>query len=238
MRRTESERQAFLESDPRAEKVKPTEAMCKKCQKWIKLSGKQRFALTSWNNHQQRCSGALPSSRIATAQRKLRIVNDSQAKAFTARSVECAACESSIQLDGEGDYDLTKWDAHKTHCSSLPQTSRVTSHNATKLNHEIVATSSISSNQSPEPTSPTPVDRPPASSTSTDGTLIASDRSPAMQQVLKRSSETTDDEEARPQKRVRADGYKPNEKEAPGPLGWFLLPFKTFVQGFREGLQS
>jgi hypothetical protein len=239
VRRTESERQAILESDPRAEEVEPTKVLCKKCQKWIKLSGKQHFALAGWNSHQQRCSGALPSSRIATAERKLRIVNDSQAKAFTVRSVECAACGSDIQLDGGSDYDLTKWEAHKAHCSSasLPQSSGVVSHHATKPNHGLVATSSISSNQSPEPASSTPINCHPPSTISTDGTLIASDRSPARQQELKRSSETRD-EEARPQKRARADSPKPNANEAPGPLGWFLLPLKTFVQGFREGLQS
>jgi hypothetical protein len=59
-----------------------------------------------------------PSSRIAAFERKLRIVNDSQAKAFTACSVQCATCGTDILLDGEeDDYNLTKWNEHKVHCA-------------------------------------------------------------------------------------------------------------------------
>lgn len=59
IRRTESERQALLESDPRVEEVKPDEALCKKCQKWVKLSLKLKYELAKWNRHQARCSGSL-----------------------------------------------------------------------------------------------------------------------------------------------------------------------------------
>lgn len=54
-----------------------------------------------------------PSSRVATAQRKLKIVNDANVKAFTARSVECKLCDATIELEGGSDYDLTKWEEHK-----------------------------------------------------------------------------------------------------------------------------
>jgi len=237
IRRTESERQALLESDPRAEAVKPAEVLCKKCQRWIKLSGKNRFVLSNWNGHQQRCSGTVPSSRIATAERKLRIVNDSQAKAFTARSVECAACETNILLDG--DYDLTKWEDHKMQCSiaSSLKAPRIPPPNVAKLKRELTAASSISTDQSFKSASSTPTIQPTPSSTSTNGTLIASDQSLTTSQGLKRSSEAGDEEE-RSHKRPRVNNYKPIEKEGPGPLGWFLHPFRTFVRGFREGLRS
>lgn len=118
VRRTEAERQSILESDPRAEQVLPNEVLCKKCQKWVKLSAKQLYALGNWNQHQQRCSGTLPSSRVATAERKLKLVNDSKAKSFTSRSVACLSCGVTVALDGE--YVLTKWDEHKAKCSNHP----------------------------------------------------------------------------------------------------------------------
>lgn len=54
-----------------------------------------------------------PSGRVAAAERKLRIVNDSQAKSFDPKNVECALCEVNVNLQGEGDYNLTSWEAHK-----------------------------------------------------------------------------------------------------------------------------
>jgi hypothetical protein len=57
-----------------------------------------------------------PSSRVATAERKLKLVNDASAKSFSATIVRCALCDVTITLDGEGDYNLTKWEEHKTIC--------------------------------------------------------------------------------------------------------------------------
>src|SRR5579863_1176530 len=57
-----------------------------------------------------------PSSRIATAERKLKLVNDASAKSFTATTAMCGHCDATITLDGEGDYNLTKWEEHKTNC--------------------------------------------------------------------------------------------------------------------------
>jgi hypothetical protein len=57
--RTEAVRKALLEMDPRAEEVKPTEVLCKKCQKWIKLSKRCSFAAYNWHAHQRRCSRAV-----------------------------------------------------------------------------------------------------------------------------------------------------------------------------------
>lgn len=57
-----------------------------------------------------------PSSRVATAERKLKLVNDASAKSFSGTSVECKHCDATIALDGEGDYNLTKWQEHKAAC--------------------------------------------------------------------------------------------------------------------------
>lgn len=58
-RRTEQERKAFLLEDSRAETVKPEEVLCRKCQKWIKLSKTINYSLSNWNAHQRRCSDAM-----------------------------------------------------------------------------------------------------------------------------------------------------------------------------------
>lgn len=55
-----------------------------------------------------------PSSRVAAAERKLRLVNDPQAKTFDSGYVECSQCNQKIIL--EEDYNLTKWDEHKAEC--------------------------------------------------------------------------------------------------------------------------
>jgi hypothetical protein len=57
-----------------------------------------------------------PSSRVATAERKLRLVNDASAESFSGTSVHCKHCDTTIALDGEGDYNLTKWQEHKAAC--------------------------------------------------------------------------------------------------------------------------
>lgn len=59
IRRTESERKFILDSDDRAESVKPDEVKCRKCQKWIRLAMKSNYALYNWNKHQESCSDAV-----------------------------------------------------------------------------------------------------------------------------------------------------------------------------------
>lgn len=49
------------------------------------------------------------------AERKLRLVNDSQVKSFTADSVHCVICDLIVPLGGE--YDATDWGNHKRGCS-------------------------------------------------------------------------------------------------------------------------
>jgi hypothetical protein len=86
--------------------------------------------------------------------------------------------------------------------------------------------------------------RPPRSSASTEGTLVASDPTqpslpaPSVKRLRDEPDLPAGDPDARPSNRPRSDTYVPPEKDAPGPLGWFLLPFKAFVQGFRESLKS
>ena len=47
----------------------------------------------------------------------MKLVNDSQVKDFNTDTVLCKVCEAEVDLDGEYDYDLTKWDEHKATCA-------------------------------------------------------------------------------------------------------------------------
>lgn len=58
IRRTATERKAILEADTRAVEVTPDQVLCKRCQKWIKLSKRRVYALSNWERHQLSCSDA------------------------------------------------------------------------------------------------------------------------------------------------------------------------------------
>lgn len=132
------ERKAMLEADPRAAEVRAESILCKKCNKWIKLTKGRQYVLRHWNEHQSRCdiqyvfhsmgtSNILlyhfsrPSERVAAAERKLQLVNDSQVKYFTGELVQCATCGITIQLQGV-EYELTEWIKHKgLNCGNRPR---------------------------------------------------------------------------------------------------------------------
>ncbi|KAF5350221.1 hypothetical protein D9758_007782 [Tetrapyrgos nigripes] len=218
--KTEAERKEFFLSDPRALEVREDEAQCKRCQKWIRLSNTHRYGLANWLTHQDRCSDAVPSSRVATAERKLKIVNDPRAKKFGPRHVVCASCGTTVALQG-GDYNLTNWEQHKTECmdgsgpSSGDNASSTTSQTA----------------------------RPPPSIESTS-TVV--DQEGSMPRGTKRRLEeddvTPEDPDAHVDVRPRTEAYVTPEKEPPSGLGWFLVPFKSalesFVEGFKGGLSK
>lgn len=60
-----------------------------------------------------------PSSRVATAQRKLELVNDPRVKSFSPTHVVCATCDDKVELMHDVDYNLTLWQEHKAGCSEL-----------------------------------------------------------------------------------------------------------------------
>jgi hypothetical protein len=61
-------------------------------------------------------STSRPSSRVAAAKQRLLLVNDPQAASFDSRNVGCALCGLNIVLEGGGDFNLTKWNEHKSIC--------------------------------------------------------------------------------------------------------------------------
>ncbi|KAF9006100.1 hypothetical protein BDQ17DRAFT_1352741 [Cyathus striatus] len=206
VRRMEADRKALLEADERAEVSEPDRVKCRKCQKWIRLfAGTTKYSLQNWNKHQLSCSGSIPSDRVASAERKLRIVNDAQAKSFDSDSVDCNSCGEHVILKGEGEYNLTKWEEHKLQC---------------------ISDSKVNATSSP----------PPPFRSESEGIVSALDTT-----NLKRGREdevAADDVDGRPSTRPRIAAYEPPNSEAPGPFGWFMLPFKAFARGFRESLEG
>ncbi|OAX39617.1 hypothetical protein K503DRAFT_73116 [Rhizopogon vinicolor AM-OR11-026] len=230
-RRNDAERKAFLEADPRAQEIKPHEVLCRSCQKWIKLSGTHFYLLGNWHTHQQRCSGVVPNSRVATAERKISLLNDPQVKSSSPRNVECAFCRMNVELDGTAQYDLTKWHEHKAKCSS-PAVQPTPKAPASRLSRVFPPPS----DQSFVHTSSSRVYIPatPVNSASTNPTVI-NDAS-LSRAGEKRPRDDEDTLEERPVNRPRTEAYQAPKHEAPGPWGWFMQPLKAFVRGFREGL--
>lgn len=218
----EAERQAYLEGDPRAEEVRPYEVLCKTCKKWVQLGNKTRYSLGHWKGHQKRCSGSIPSSRVATAERKLKLVNDASAKSFTATTVLCVHCDATIALDDEGDYNPTKWEEHKANCLSSPHNEQTTIQ--TDETHTKTSDASPSRSERSE-------NRPPLSVASTEATAVdASTLAVAGKKRLRESDEG--ESETRPRTRARTDAVSPPS----GTLDWLLLPFRSFVSGFKKGM--
>ncbi|KAI6096987.1 hypothetical protein EDD16DRAFT_1772166, partial [Pisolithus croceorrhizus] len=233
--KSESTRLAVLQADPRAQEIKPYEVLCRRCQKWIKLSD-QSYTLSNWQGHQLRCSGSTPNSRVATTERKIALLNDPQVKTITTRSVCCACCKGTVMSEGDLDYDHTKWNEHKRTC--IPMTPAAPT----------MASKSLSSRLShvfpPTPgnlTTPTPISRTSSRSLTSLRSALPDDalavNSPTGQTGEKRAREETEvAEDSRPSNRPRSEDYKPPEREPPGPWGWFMQPVKAFIRGFREGL--
>ncbi|KAI5995553.1 hypothetical protein EDD15DRAFT_2254836 [Pisolithus albus] len=232
----ESLRLAVLQADPRALEIKPHEVLCRGCQKWIKLSS-QPYTLSNWQGHQQRCSGSTPNSRVATTERKIALLNDPQVKSITSKSVCCACCKGTVRLEGDLDYDHTKWNEHKRTCIPVTPAAPLTASKglSSRLSHVFPPTPGSA-------TTPTPISRTSSRSLTFPGSALPDAAlaagSPTAQTGEKRvrEEETEVAEDSRPSNRPRTEGYTPSEREPPGPWGWFMQPLKAFIRGFREGL--
>ncbi|KAH7867824.1 hypothetical protein F5879DRAFT_952570 [Lentinula edodes] len=218
-RKTEEERKGILFADPNIQEVEKDKVLCKKCNSWIRL-GSSRYDLGNWKSHSKACGAPIPSSRVATAERKLKLVNDERATSFGVNHVICAACNTTVALMNDVDYNLTLWDEHKAGCPE-PE----------------------SKNGSPESSSipfPTQGAKAPAS-TGSSSTVVSPEET--VSRGVKRRLEDCevdlppDDPDARPQNRPRTEEYVAPDTE-PGVFGWFMMPFKSFVRGFKESLSK
>ncbi|KAI0033914.1 hypothetical protein K488DRAFT_84462 [Vararia minispora EC-137] len=220
VRRSEAERQEILEQDPRAEEVRPYEVLCKTCSRWVKLGNKRRYNLEPWKKHQKSCSGQIPSSRVATAERKMKLVNDNLVKSFTTRSIECVHCNETIGLEGEGDYDLKNWETHKVLCSGE------NAHTAGAGN------SGSSEGTHPEFAAPSQSDGEIAVPRLQVRELAAADESAMALGSSRGTKRAREDDvvEMRPAVRRRTLSYQSTA------LSWILTPLKSFIAGFRAGM--
>ncbi|KAJ3786959.1 hypothetical protein GGU10DRAFT_350174 [Lentinula aff. detonsa] len=217
--KTEEERKSILFADPNVQEAQTDRVLCKRCNSWIRLSG-SRYDLGNWKSHSRSCCVPVPSSRVATAERKLNLVNDKRVQSFGVNHVICAACNTTVALMSNVDYNLTQWDEHKTNCPE------------TESKEESDKSSSI-----PFPTqeAKTPES---VGSTST----VVSPEDTVSKGVKRRLDDSEvelpqDDPDTRPKHRPRTEDYVAPDKE-PGVLGWFMMPFKSFVRGFKESLSK
>ncbi|TBU34093.1 hypothetical protein BD311DRAFT_747125 [Dichomitus squalens] len=213
----EQDRKAIIEADPLTGEVKPESAYCKGCQSWVKLSTQTTYSLHHWRTHANKCSGSIPSSRVATAQRKLNLVNDPQVKSCTSQSVECKSCNKTIELEGKAEYDLTKWEEHKLACNSGILNGAAARAGAKET---LIPSSS----------------RPPPSVADTEDTVVATDVASTPQKTRKRSRE--DDDVPERAVRPRDASYEPTQAENPGFLTWVSESIMGFFRGVREGFSG
>ncbi|KAE9396892.1 hypothetical protein BT96DRAFT_921818 [Gymnopus androsaceus JB14] len=211
--KTEDERKSILLADPNAQEVKTDQVLCKKCHSWIRLhtaGGVRAYDLGNWKQHSKKHGTTIPSSRVATAQRKLELVNDPRVKSFS---------PTHVVYMHDVDYNLTLWQEHKAGCSELDSRSN----RSDKFNQRHASCKA--------PTS--------VGSTST----VVSPEGPATKGVKRRLEDSEvdlppDDPDARPQNRPRTEDYVAPDKEPPSVLGWFMMPFKSFVRGFKESMSK
>jgi len=222
-RRNEEQRREFLNNDPRALVVKEWEVQCRACQKWIRLGNQRKYDLTLWNLHCGRCSGELPSGRVATLNRKMQLVSDSQVKSFTTEAVVCDVCCLPVVLQGDGDYNLVKWHDHKLTC--IPPTPPPA---------PIPSTSSAGD-----------IPKPPASNPDTEATLVGASSSPPRGKKRQREDDTeepagatTEDADARPTVKRRTESYEPPSGFLPNLWKWATTEVKAFVRAAFGGSEE
>ncbi|KAJ7091450.1 hypothetical protein B0H15DRAFT_836141 [Mycena belliarum] len=214
--KTAAERKAIFEADARAEVSETDRALCRKCQKWIRLSPRTPYSLGNWTAHQAKCADVAMSSRVAMAQRKIHLVNDPQAKASGPRHVECRVCDATVALTGESDYTLANWELHKQTCSSPAAADKAAKAPRAPRASTAASTAAV------------------AEAAATVGAEASSSR--GTKRRLEEPELAVEDPDARAPNRARKETYEPVQKEPPSILGWFLLPFKAFMQGMREGI--
>lgn len=283
IRRTVAQRRAYLRDDPLSGELEPHRVFCRGCQKWIKLGSNTEYALANWQTHMLRCPRSSPSSvrsmrqtpskpafspssRVSITERKIVLLNDPQVRTFSKTHVQCGCCKTEVALEGEVDYDLTKWAAHKETCIPsvlLASHTRVglalicddrmtpapiTPEGSRPCANPPHSTSSTHSHVSAgrPGRSPTPTGSGSSSNTTETTAVAESPESPAAVKVgVKRGRdeeteevEVAEDIDERPINRRRTETYKPPRQDVPNLFGWLMHPLKEFARGFREGLST
>ncbi|KAL5492677.1 hypothetical protein ACEPAI_4124 [Sanghuangporus weigelae] len=241
--RSSADRQRLLEDDELSGEVRSDSIFCSACAKWVKLSTRTAYQLKNWVIHTERMHGRTegmagfkvmaPSNRIREAERKLKLVNDAQARDFTASRVTCKVCSSDVTLNPVVPYQLENWLAHKAACPSSKPTNETSDPGQGYASKPV----STGSNTSLTLTKGAKSSAPPSTS-STDLTYVARDgaKDTAFSSGRKRAREDEEGEEGSKVVRPRTSSYTVPNLKPSGPWGWLKLPWETFKRGFAEGL--
>ena len=146
--------------------------------------------------------------------RKLQLANDPQVKNFTTDAVVCHVCNLPVVLQGDGDYNLAKWQDHKLTCAPVPVL--------------IPSTSAI-----------VDVPKPPASNADTEVTLVGQSSSPPRVKKRPREDENdivdpagavTEELDARPAVKRRTESYETPAGFLPSLWKWASTEVRAFVR--------
>ena len=161
---------------------------------------------------------------MATLNRKAQLANDPQVKNFTTDAVVCHVCNLPIVLQGDGDYNLAKWQDHKLTCVPAP-----------------VPTPSTTDTPKVE------VPKPPASNADTEVTLVGQSSSPPrvkkrpredVDETVEPASTVTEEVDARPAVRRRTESYEPPAGFLPSLWKWASTEVRAFVRAAFGGSEE
>ncbi|KAI5118760.1 hypothetical protein M0805_004846 [Coniferiporia weirii] len=256
-RTTVEERRRTLEEDELTGEVRSHEVFCSACDKWVKLSGKTQYQLVSWTKHTGRMHGraaaragdGAPSSRVREAERKLRLVNDAQAREFGAGRVTCAVCAAEVALSETIPYQLENWLEHKRGCflpSSPARSAPVSPSIPTPVSPSTEKNLTVSPSVNASPSSSLNARaRPPPSTASTEVTCVNPDgaveapgepASPPVPAQIVGQKRARDEGDV-----VGGEGHGEGEERGGkrrrkgGRWGWLWQPWEAFAKGFAEG---
>ncbi|KAJ3563753.1 hypothetical protein NP233_g8743 [Leucocoprinus birnbaumii] len=220
------ERKLYFLCDPQFKSfLSPHSIECVNCDQIITLNPEVDYDIERWVAHKKICQSAPDSHRKSSAFNRPSEAA-SQAQPDTSLSQDLDSSKSAIP-ETQTQQDIPKTDSK--HTSNISTTdSELT------LVPPSSSTAALPASTSTSPaiaSSPPTTASAPASSNS-----LKRKREPSEDQP--QSSEDVDMDEERPSQRPRTEGYIPVEKDSPSGLGWFLLPFKAFVKGFKESLTT
>ena len=159
-----------------------------------------------------------PSGRTAVMSRRNQLVNDPQVKSFTTEAVVCNACDLPVVLQGDGDYNLVRWQEHKLSCIPPKAPAPI---------------------PSPSVVAEVPKPKPPASNADTEATLVGTSSSPArgkkrqredVENVREPANATAEDLDARPTTKRRTESYESPPGFLPSLWRWATTEVKAFVR--------
>ncbi|KXN87444.1 hypothetical protein AN958_08875 [Leucoagaricus sp. SymC.cos] len=130
IKRTEAERKQYFENEPECGTTEAHRALCTRCNKWVRLSTRQTYAVRPWEMHRTRCDhkvpieptykglglvAALPFDVPRTEKvRKALLEIDDTAEIVEPEQIKCKTCQQWVPLEKK--YRIKDWTAHKSAC--------------------------------------------------------------------------------------------------------------------------